>query len=753
MAPTDYTVASAATLLGAKPPRRREIEAVYFEQISASDRRNREWSQLQRTAEVKWNDGEKKMRFTPSARNMEDGSHHGKQWMEFAAALEGNEADADRIQAEKVETSAVAASSSLISGQPASFPSNTSRNTESTNVDGSNGTNNDQTGRGAGTKDDPGFWGAAPASFPATRTLPFAHLHRFRAKLKAQNPTGLTRLDTSGGGKEHDDDAGRSNSAAASNAGYTAASSASAAVSAAPGRQHHPHHPDVFFTPVDVNRSTIEFHFFHANAPMSATPRVRGSSSDGSSFEPGASLNSNDSSPLLRRASTGKRVQQQYRNASFDARSSRRRNSAATKTTSKREKITVSPEQLDRLIVALANAPLVHTHLRKQWLEHEGEDGETTGNPSLLSLRSALRQTDRSDSTPSLTNNSTASDAPSDSSSGLDGRANTTFVHEPTLDDDDAAAAAGRPALTEHRLSYTRPRAKFGGIALTDPKVAGGPIRFVSKGYKKGANILQVGQCSFLNIPYSSSSDCILRVEPGDLANGGAACSVTIQIMAQVLERKRGRRAYLLVADVDVTESLTKAVLVEFARHTGFSLEDIEVGRPEPPVRHDSFQQQENDPIVDWCALADELQASWSTNEIIDNAIHAFKSLDAETCTMQTLILLSELERIKAQHVDFLVLRSPAARQHSNGMPTSISVPWISQHLDRHVNLWSPEASSLFREDLVAAVGRRHADGEPFAVRVLWGRKKKIVRCVPLLEGEDGRVAGHVAFVGDEFEF
>ena len=744
MAPTNYTVASAATLLGAKPPKRREMEDVYFAQMAAADKQNREQSHLQRTPEVKRREAEK-VRFTPSTIAISESSGYTN--VPAREALEEDEMKdrgADSIKAHEVvtRTGASGVSASFISAGPASsWPSNAGRNTGAAK-------NNPATGRsprqetGSDGKDLPAGWGAsAPASaskearaptqpsiIPA---LPFAHSHRLNANSRAHHPIGRIRIDTSGG--QSDDDTGRSDSDADA-ACYTASSATvatGAASSSSPSSKGRPS-DDIFFTPIDVNRSTIEFEFF--KAPMS-TPRVVESYD---SLERGESSRSS-TSPLVYR---GKETQYQYQHArrpSYDSRSRRRSSVAKTK----KEKITVSAEQLDRLIFALANTPLVQTHLRKQWLEGEEDECEKKGTPSLLSLRAALRETEPSDSTPSLTNNSTASDNVSESSSSLYSGANTTFLGEvPTtspLGDEENSLAS-----TEHPLTRNRPRARFGGIALCDPKVHGAPIRFVSKDYKKGANVLQVGQCSFLNVPYGASVDCILRIEPGDVANGGAACSVTVQVMAQVVERRKSRKVYLLVAEVDVTESLTKAVLVELARHTGMSLEDIDVVRP-GPVRHDSFRES-----VDWCAIADELQVSWSTNETIENAASGFKNLDAETCTMQTLTLLSELERIKAQHVDFLVLRS-ATTSHSNGMPTGITVPWISQHLDRHVNLWSPEASSLFREDLVAAVGRRHADGEPFAVQVLWGRKKKIVRCVPLLEGEGGKTAGWVAFIGDEF--
>lgn len=742
MAPTGYTVASAATLLGAKPPRRREIEDVYFAQMAAADQQNREQSHLQRTPEVRRKDGEKKVRFSPSTVSTSAttgaNSNAGTK-----AVLKEDEEDAiadEGFQAvelvTRAGTSGVAASftpsASTSTPGPASGPSSyASHNTDRLRNGKATGSPGRQGPKEAAAAPH------APATSPASKegraatqtstlpALPFAPSHRLNAKSHALHPTGRIHIDTSAAGQTDDDTTARCDGVGG---GHTASTPSSSSSSRPRGRQPD----DIFFTPIDVNRSTIDFTFFPA--PMSPT-RVLGSDD---SLGRGDSSRSSHS-PLLHRA---KEPQDQHPPASRpsqDGRSGRRPGSVAT---ARKEKITVSAEKLDRLIVALANAPLVQTHLRKQWLEEE--EAEQGDKPSMLSLRSALRQTDPSDSTPSLTNNSTASDAPSDSSSNLYRQANSTFInqtHAASFSEDD-----DQPQTSpEHPLARTRPRATFGGIALTDPKVHGAPIRFISKGYRKGANVLQVGQCSFLNVPYGASVDCILRVEPGDIANGGAACSVTIQVMAPVLERRKGRKVYLLVAEVDVTESLTKAALVELARHTGMSLEDIEVVRPEP-ARHDSFRES-----VDWCALADELHACGSTNDVLAAAARGFAALDAATCSMQTLTLLSELERIKAQHVDFLVLRA-AARAHGNGMPTGIAVPWISQHLDRHVDRWSPAASSLFREDLAAAVGRRHMDGEPFAVRVLWGRKKKIVRCVPLLEGDDGKTAGWVAFVGDEFD-
>ncbi|KAF2765215.1 hypothetical protein EJ03DRAFT_377997 [Teratosphaeria nubilosa] len=414
--------------------------------------------------------------------------------------------------------------------------------------------------------------------------------------------------------------------------------------------------------------------------------------------------------------------------------------------TARRDKpITLQPEQVDRLVEALAKCPLIHTHVSRQWWD----DDPVTDDTVTLSDAASM---------PSLTSGSSAL------SSRFYMHPNDVFlteqrsasVTEAILEEEFARNFPDHPKARHpiQAAAAASRSTRFGGIALADPKVQGAPIRFISENYRLGANVLQVGACSFLNIPYGTTVQSHLQVEPPSKVNSN--CRIMLQVVNQVLERRTGKKTYLLVAELDVTEPFTKAALTELAEGKDIPLSEIQILHPAEKQLGASEQ-------VDWCVLADNSQVFVAVADMIESAACSFACLDQETCTMQTLTLLSELERLKTHHQDFLVVRPTG--YHSNNKPSGLHVPWTSQHLDHmlsddtssspnlqpHNRRDSSQASRVLRDRVVAAVAEGCADGDgKFDTKIWWGDQWRAIHCVLLGDsGAERRAAAWVCFLSD----
>ncbi|KAI7684071.1 hypothetical protein KC322_g13561, partial [Hortaea werneckii] len=397
-------------------------------------------------------------------------------------------------------------------------------------------------------------------------------------------------------------------------------------------------------------------------------------------------------------------------------------------------KIILTAAQVDRLVKALAESPLLTCHVKRQWWDESSDDDRSV-----------------SEGTPSLSSGSGSGSG----STALYSQENKAFLSEPRspstsqaiLEEEFAQNFPDHPKAkhpAQHAAAAVR-TTKFGGIALVDPKVHGTPIRFVTEGYRLGANVLQVGACTFMNIPYGTTVQSNLRVEPPSNVSGNAR--VMLQVVNQVLERKTSKKTYLLVAELDVTESMTKAALTELAAAAEIPLPLIQIATP---------TEKDRDSEIDWCALADEFEVSCQVASIVELAAGFFPKLTAETCSMQTLTLMSELERIKTQHQDFFILKPTG--YHRNGMFSGVNVPSTSQHLDltlfdsdpSRASSEADKAARALRDRVVSAVAEGCAKGKPFNTRVWWGDQMRQVRCVPLLESAvDDMPALWIAFLSD----
>ncbi|KAK4899848.1 hypothetical protein LTR49_027585 [Elasticomyces elasticus] len=200
------------------------------------------------------------------------------------------------------------------------------------------------------------------------------------------------------------------------------------------------------------------------------------------------------------------------------------------------EKLMLEPEHIDRLVSALAECPLLRVHVSRQWWNPDVSDAA-----SLLSA---------SEETPSSTTSSS--------------------TQQEILEEEFARNFPDHPKA---RRAPEPARTKFGGIARVDPKVHGTPIRFISRDYQLSTSTVKVGQCFFMNIPYGTTMHSKLRIEPP--SNRSINSRVMMQVLNHVLERKTGQKKFLLVTELDVTESFAKAALMELSAHAEMPLDDI----------------------------------------------------------------------------------------------------------------------------------------------------------------------------------
>ena len=368
-------------------------------------------------------------------------------------------------------------------------------------------------------------------------------------------------------------------------------------------------------------------------------------------------------------------------------------------------------ENLDRLVVALANAPMIQSHV-------QGETWDPTrqripDRPSFMSLRSNLRDFKARDSAISL--------------QSVIGSA--------------GILSPGRPIDLK-----IPPQVHFAGLAILEPKARAAELSFWSQHFVRKGQILHNGKSRYLNIPLDSTSttDCRLRVQMGALWSGKPNIMVFMQLTSSVLVRKTGKKIYAMVTEVDVTESFRKAAFTELVEQAGFNLDDIVLEMTEGIVRQGSNES------IDWCAVANQPQPNNDITDIVNVAVTMISNLEQETCVMQTLTLMSELARVKRKYQDFVFVH--CHEHHENGVPSRMSVPWISDHLNATTGKGrevSADAMSTFRFHMIDITAKRSIQPEPFTVKVPLASEEKSVHFVPVLDGASEKNAGWVCFLRD----
>ena len=518
---------------------------------------------------------------------------------------------------------------------------------------------------------------------------------------------------------------------------------------------------EIYFSPIDVNKSQIELSSPTTSPPITPTPESYNAKQSAQKLEPTVAeiwkAKQNDSEPdVPMPAPLGWKGKQEA---------------------SEPNKLKLTPEQLDQLVEALVKAPMMQKRVRKQWWNENVSylsDGE-----SALSLSPAPTEDDMitgsSSPQPSELPPSSIFSLPNDPLV-TEQRSSPAMTEIPELESvlefpqhhasekplvvseqgglripEDVLQQQFEQNFARHASVTKVPETKVDGFAIVNPAVENAPICFVSRA---DADECQVGECSHIELPFGTAVDCHLQVEPAEETPDGTRSRVILQILNQVLWRSSGKRAYVAAAEIDVTEAFTKAALMELL---AFSNRAHAVSDKFDTISLVSKASCASNEEVDWFEIANSLQLSDRTDETLQKASGAFASLTGESCTMQTLSLTSHLARLKSQHEDFLILRG--REFYDNGIPSRLGVPWISQHLDQRSwgengeeDMMSKGSAEQFQEKLIGAVGPFFADDEPLTVKMKLQGVEKRVYCVPLADGIEEKTVSWVCFVRDEFD-
>lgn len=215
----------------------------------------------------------------------------------------------------------------------------------------------------------------------------------------------------------------------------------------------------------------------------------------------------------------------------------------------------------------------------------------------------------------------------------------------------------------------------FRRLAVTDPHINGQPIRFLSQDYVAGANSLQVGSCTFMNLPYGTDVECGLRVEPSFPRSVSKTQTVILQVVQRVVRVRDGSSVWLLCSEVDVSSSFTRQVRAELALAASASNPSTDKGKRK--------QCTEDDDI--WTSLAQQLETdSYAPSTTrLPNRPSKTKNSRTSQNTPALSDLLSLLTELRFLHRQFFILQPRVSK--TGDMSTSI--PYLSSSL--HTSLLS----------------------------------------------------------------
>lgn len=401
------------------------------------------------------------------------------------------------------------------------------------------------------------------------------------------------------------------------------------------------------------------------------------------------------------------------------------------------DKVSLTLRQVDQLSLALARCPLVTKHVQRPFFDS----------------RSAIAKAATTSDGDSLLSDAT------------------------TLVADGSTAAPPTPPLSE----LSDEAEEVGGIALLDLRDPKAPIRSASSGPFKAGKVTQ------LSLPPGMSNAARLRFKPAKHPAGESR--IVLQVMESVVDRKSGRLAFTLLSETDVSHAFIRTALIEVASATGVSLDEVEIQTPTASSHPSSSGSARDSSIsgeIDWANLdsptitppaASPTRPSSPSSDLFPELISALDCLRPETCTMQTLTLLSHLSSLKRHHHTFLLLQP--TRYHEDGMLAGLKVPYASQSLQERFGepgssfhmgkvTGAPQEEprgffsmqgSVFRTAIVASVAKHMKDGEEFEMLIdlsATGEEDVVrncrCRCVPLRKVEDGKVDMWVCMVGGEFD-
>ncbi|KAJ9629515.1 hypothetical protein H2203_001889 [Taxawa tesnikishii (nom. ined.)] len=332
---------------------------------------------------------------------------------------------------------------------------------------------------------------------------------------------------------------------------------------------------------------------------------------------------------------------------------------------------------LDYLVAKLATSPFMQTYVRAQFYDRALSVPLLAYSISDRSSECATLDSRSYSSSSSTATSECASTAPSSVSTKSQPPDRTFSACKPAVaqsgpqawsrvhSDLPAVSLTSNHADTGPTLSFP---SLFRSVALTDPNITGQPIRFLAPGSTLGDNVLRMGACTFLNLPYGAGWDCQLRVQ-------GPEKKVLLQIVQSVIDYKTCRRVWLLCCECDVTsqfaltaETDEKAVNLAIRLRTSEALEASTEGNGES--------------VDTWTEVAKEFAEPGSGTVDDGDALSRLQ-------TPAFADLLSLISEIKLLYSNFVVLRVKSYHPSVNGeppRPKRVNIPWYSSSLFSEIN-------------------------------------------------------------------
>jgi hypothetical protein len=220
----------------------------------------------------------------------------------------------------------------------------------------------------------------------------------------------------------------------------------------------------------------------------------------------------------------------------------------------------------------------------------------------------------------------------------------------------------------------------FRCLAITDPHINGQPIHFLSQDFVHGANSLQVGSCTFINLPYGAEVECGLRVEPSFPRSASRIQTVMLQIVQRVVRVRDGSSVWLLCSEVDVSPQFTARVREELA--AAASTNTSYTGKKQQASIADDI----------WVSLAQQLRTDSyapSTTRLPTHKATADKSKNTTPVLSDLLSLLTE---VRFLHRQFFILQPKASKTGELGL----NIPYLSSSL--HTSLLSLPSKPIAKQ-------------------------------------------------------
>lgn len=364
-------------------------------------------------------------------------------------------------------------------------------------------------------------------------------------------------------------------------------------------------------------------------------------------------------------------------------------------------KLLLSQDQVNRMNASFAETLPVHMHIGRH--DYGGYlDDVTTTSPTSSSKASTYAQ-----------------------ASGMYSHSNTQFTVEARSLDEDVTA---EPQFEHNQVVHN--------VALTDLKVRGTPVRFLSSNFPLGANVLNVGDHTYLNTPYEANSGLSIRIEAP--TEPDQRCRLYLQSVNVVIDCETGKKVFNAIIESDITGDIQRAATAELAiscNITEAAVGTMSVGTPKI-----------SSPEIDWCALADEIQAAHEFDTGIEETSRRFADSLASDSSSATIHLLEQIDQIRVAHSAFMIMRSFSF--HTDGKPATVGIPWISQHLQRELEVYDSgsKAGKHIRDEVVQAISNgMSGSATPFDRTTSSGIE---VRCVPLSDTIMKSADAFICFLG-----